>query len=146
MKGAALAFSLAALSALMPTTSMAQSAEAAALLNAYRAEKGRAPVQVSPVLEKMAARQAKHMQKTGTLSHSGPKGRSVGKRARAAGYRWCHIAENVAHGRWDMAGLFNTWAGSGPHAKNMANRKVREFGLHKTKDGFAVLILGQPGC
>jgi uncharacterized protein YkwD len=141
-----LKLALAVVLTICASAAFAQNAEFGALLNALRSENGKGAVQQSETLRVLAENQARHMEATGALSHAGPKGRSVGKRARKAGYKWCHIAENVAQGQRDAQSVLRAWSGSKPHRKNMLLRKVKDFGMHQTPGGFSVLILAQPGC
>jgi uncharacterized protein YkwD len=115
-------------------------------LNAFRAKERRAPVTVSPTLEKAARRHADDMAANGFFSHSGSDGSSVGDRVRAQGYGYCLVAENIAKGQKSLARVMESWANSRGHRKNMLHRDVTEFALVRGRGDIWVMVLARPGC
>lgn len=113
--------------------------------NALRAEAGQAPLAVSGVLTRAAEGHARDMAQNGFFSHTGSDGSGVGDRARAAGYRFCFIAENIASGQSSMDGALSAWMGSADHRRNILSEGAREFALARAGDIW-VMVLGRPGC
>jgi uncharacterized protein YkwD len=64
--------------------------------NRFRHEQGLAPVKPDRGLEKAAHEFADYMARTGRYGHEAD-GRKPGDRARAAGYDYCLVAENIAY-------------------------------------------------
>jgi uncharacterized protein YkwD len=120
--------------------------EALARLNEMRADQGRPPLSYAPVLEGVALKHAQELARRQVLSHEGENGSSAGDRVRAAGYGWCRVAENIAKGPQDLNHALQMWHRSRPHARNMYDRHMREFGVAKTSDGYWVMVLAKPGC
>ncbi|AVO39357.1 CAP domain-containing protein [Pukyongiella litopenaei] len=115
-------------------------------LNAYRSAKGRAPVAYSRQLEAAALRHARDMARNSFVSHRGSDGSFISHRARAQGYRFCYLAENLAQGQADLDAVMSDWAGSAEHRKNMLSRKATEFALVRVDGNYWVMMLGRPGC
>ncbi|MEW9921492.1 CAP domain-containing protein [Marimonas sp. MJW-29] len=114
-------------------------------LNGLRAAEGRAPVAYSKTLAQVAQAHAQDMARQGRMSHIGSDGSKIGQRVRRAGYRWCHVSENVAKGHRSLQKVLNAWAASPGHRRNMVNRKAREFGLGRVGDEYWVMVLAGPG-
>ncbi len=140
---AALAFALA--SALMPAAADVVPGGAEAL-NAFRADNGRGAVRHSPRLQKAAESHAQAMAQGGWFAHTSPSGSTLTKRARAVGYRFCYVSENIAKGQDDLPTVMRDWAGSRGHRRNMLARKATEFGLARAPGDIWVMVLGKPGC
>ena len=119
-------------------------ATATKALNALRAENGRKAVAYSPRLEKAAQAHANEMAKTGSRSHKGANGSSVGDRVKRAGYKWCFVAENIAWGQSNVRSVMAGWSGSSGHRKNMLNRKAREFAIARAPGNVWVMVLARP--
>jgi uncharacterized protein YkwD len=120
--------------------------DATQMLNNFRADKGRAVIRYSRKLERVAQAHAEDMRRMGGMTHKGSDGSSPGDRARRAGYKWCYISENVAQGYPTLADAMRGWANSKGHAKNMLNKRAKEFGLARVDGNFWVMVLAQPGC
>lgn len=115
-------------------------------INAYRTAKGRAPVAYSRQLEAAALRHARDMARNNFVSHRGSDGSFITHRARAQGYRFCYLAENLAQGQANLNAVMSDWANSAGHRKNMLSRKATEFALVRVDGDFWVMMLGRPGC
>lgn len=113
--------------------------------NVLRAEAGQAPLAVSGVLTRAAEGHARDMAQNGFFSHTGSDGSGVGDRARAAGYGFCFIAENIASGQNSLDGALAAWMGSTEHRRNILSEGAREFALVRAGNIW-VMVLGQPGC
>lgn len=124
----------------------AEPEEAARALNALRAEKNRPPLGWSAGLQRAAAAHAQDMAARGYFSHQGADGSSAGTRARAAGYGWCFVAENIAKGQPDLASVMAAWDASRGHRKNMLARDAQEFALARAPGNIWVMLLARPGC
>lgn len=119
---------------------------AANWLNAYRSEKGRPALSVSPRLTRAAAGHAADMAARGFFNHTGSGGSSIGDRVRAQGYGFCFVAENIAKGQGSLDQVLSGWAASEGHNRNMLAREAREFGLVRGPGNLWVMVLGRPGC
>lgn len=137
---------LALLCALPLAGGAAEPEDAARALNALRSEKGRAPLAHSPALQRAAAAHADDMAAKGYFSHAGADGSSTGERARAAGYGWCFVAENIAKGQPDLTSVMAAWEASRGHRKNMLAREAQEFALARAPGNIWVMLLARPGC
>lgn len=115
-------------------------------LNTYREGQGLAPLERAPALEEMAARHASDMAEKGYFAHVSPDGRGLTERARAVGYRYCSLAENIALGQRSPDEVFASWRNSAPHRENMRLPDVTEYGLARAQGDYWVLVLGRPGC
>ena len=112
-------------------------------INAFRAEDGLDPLTWSPALEAAARRHARDMAETGALSHRGSDNSAVGDRARAEGYAWCQIAENIAFGYADQATVLEGWKSSPGHRRNLLLKGAQDFGLAQVQQDYWVLVLGR---
>jgi uncharacterized protein YkwD len=124
----------------------AQAQQARQMLNGLRAEQGISGVVPSEILEEIAMAHAMDMAENGFFSHTGSDGSSIGDRARAAGYGYCAIAENIAKGQKSLTEVMSSWAASRGHRRNMLNRNVTEYGLVRAPGHIWVMVLGAQGC
>jgi len=62
------------------------------------------------------------------FSHVDPEGRSVSRRATAAGYRWQHVGENIAAGLGEPAEVVAGWLASPGHCANIMAPEFAEMG------------------
>ena len=128
-------------------------AELVALLNAYRAEKGKAPVAADPALQEAARAHAADMMLNNFMGHSSSTGMSFqGRMAAFVGdvTKYPSIGENAARetvGKGSLdektRALFQQWVDSAPHRKNMVNRSfafVSTGVIEKGGDIWAVQI------
>ena len=134
---------LAAVMAALATPVFAN-AEARQIVNELRSENGVRAIAYSPRLERAAQRHATDMARGNFFSHTGRNGSSVGDRARAAGYKWCYVAENIAQGQTSLTSAMNAWVNSRGHRRNIMNRKAREFAVAKAPGNFWVMVLAKP--
>lgn len=116
------------------------------MLNAERARAGLPGVVASSKLATTAQAHASDMSAKNYFSHTSANGRTLGKRAKAQGYNYCWIAENIALGQGSEAEVLTSWMTSAGHRKNNLASRATEFGLGRTSDNYWVLVLGQPGC
>ena len=116
------------------------------LVNVQRQRNGRAPINRSTTLDRIAADHAKDMAKRGYFSHKSPDGRQLRDRAARRGYRACLMAENIAKGYSSAPQVVDGWMKSRGHRKNMLLNKVSEFGVAQAGDRIWVMVLARPGC
>ena len=125
--------------------------------NDFRAENGLAALPSNPVLTDEARRFAAYLAATGGFSHTAD-GREPGARAKAAGYDYCELAENIAFEedsrgfearrlvRLFMAG----WEASPGHRRNLLDPDVAETGVGVARAPgpgrryLAVQVFGRP--
>jgi hypothetical protein len=110
------------------------------LTNAFRREQGLGAVQPNPVLRRAAEDFARYLVRTGSFSHTAD-GRQPGDRAKAAGYDFCIVSENLAS-NLDSRG-FETmqlasdavegWKASPGHRKNLVDAHVSEIAVAVAK-------------
>jgi uncharacterized protein YkwD len=113
-------------------------AEVLALINEARAKPRRcgsssfkpAPaLTLSATLNKAALAHAQDMAKHDHFEHRGTDGSSPADRAARAGYRWRHIAENIAAGAPTARDVVQGWLDSPGHCANIMGAQYREMGL-----------------
>lgn len=112
-------------------------------LNAYRASAGRGPVAADPELTAAAQAYAQTMAATGQFAHRGPDGSSSGTRARQAGCSWRAAAENIAWGQQSESEVFQGWADSAGHRRNMLNAGYTRFGLGRAGTYWVLMFADQ---
>ncbi len=104
--------------------------------NAFRAENGLAALAPDEILTAEARDFAGYLARTDRFSHTAD-GRSPGDRARAAGYDYCELAENIAYEEDDagfgaerLTHLFmDGWEKSPGHRRNLLNPDVIQTGI-----------------
>jgi uncharacterized protein YkwD len=111
-------------------------------LNAYRKANGKPALTLNKKLSKAAERHAQDMAKKDFRSHTGSDGSSVGQRVRKAGYKWCHVSENITWGRGSLRDAIAAWDASAGHKTNMLRRKPREYGVAGV-DGIWVMVFAR---
>lgn len=126
------------------------------LTNQFRREPGRRQVKVNPQLTTTAQQFADFMARTDKFGHTADGSRPA-DRAKAHGYDYCVIAENIAY-QYNSAG-FSTealakgfvegWENSPEHQKNMLDSAVTETGVaiarsRQTGTYYAVQLFGRP--
>ncbi|MFU1477478.1 CAP domain-containing protein [Roseovarius sp. C7] len=121
------------------------SRQALAAVNRYRSDYSQPALRTNGRLAAAAASHAADMAATDGLSHTGSDGGDVADRARAAGYDYCFIAENIAQGPKDIAEALAGWMASPGHRQNMLNPRAREMAMARRGD-FWVMVLGERGC
>ena len=115
-------------------------------INGFRADEGRAPLDVSSTLTRAATAHAKDMARNGYFSHTGSDGSSVADRARRVGYRYCFIADNIAKGQPGLDAVLTGWAGSAGHRRNMLAAEAKSVALVEAPGRIWVMVLGRDGC
>ncbi len=121
-------------------------AKATDAVNALRAKAGKAPVVYSARLEAIAMGHARDMARRGRMTHKSANGDGPGERARAQGYGWCMIAENVAWGQQSLREVMQSWKGSKGHRRNMLQTHATELGVARASGDYWVMVLAKPGC
>ncbi len=103
-------------------------------LAAIRRSAGLSILSPDAQLEKAARQQAEFMAATGKMVHTTARGRDFLTRVRGNGIEGA-AAENIAHGRFGLDGLFSAWVNSPPHRRNMLDKRFTRFGLASAKAG-----------
>jgi uncharacterized protein YkwD len=103
--------------------------EMLASVNAARKKAGLRPVTPNALLDKAAQRHAEDMLARGYFAHQSPSGTTVRERARAAGYEWHSIGENIAFGQTSVDEVMETWLNSPGHRKNILTPGFAELGV-----------------
>jgi uncharacterized protein YkwD len=91
-------------------------------INAYRAEKGAAPLAIDERLTQLAREHSAAMAKAGAMTHDG-----FDKRYRASGFRRCveNVGWNLPTPQAQLAG----WQHSPPHDRNLVDPHLKAMGL-----------------
>ncbi|MBN9119626.1 MAG: CAP domain-containing protein, partial [Planctomycetes bacterium] len=124
--------------------------------NAFRKGEGRAPVATNADLAAAARYFADYMAANDEYGHTAD-GKGPGDRAKAHGYEYCIVLENIAYA-FDSRGFdtgpladefFNGWKASPGHRKNMLDPDVTETAVAvarsaKTGYYYAVQMFGRP--
>lgn len=100
---------------------------AARVISAYRAEHGLGPVRVDPRLMRVAADYARVMGERDRIKHG--LGRSLPRRAEAAGYDWGYVSENLAASYDSFDEAMRGWKASPRHNKNLLNEYSTDVGI-----------------
>jgi len=87
------------------------------------------PVDFNPLLEKSAKRYAREIKRNNRFKHTDRKGKTVGSRVDAAGYRWLEVGENLGKGQVNLDQLIQDWLKSPTHCALMMSPKFKEVGL-----------------
>ena len=131
-----------------PANASALANEIAAGLNANRRAQGQAPLRYNTQLARAAMAHACDMAVNNFFGHRGSDGSNLQRRVRAAGYRDCLVAENLAWGYPTSQQIISGWMGSNGHRTNMLHPRAAEFGVGITqgpKGPNWVLVLAR-GC
>lgn len=92
-------------------------------------------------LNQIAQSHAVFMDSIDELTHTGENDENIGERAKAGGYDYTTIAENLAKGYADEASVIDAWKNSSGHCENMMNANVREMGVG-TSGAYWVMVYG----
>lgn len=87
------------------------------------------PLQLSAVLSRAALQHAQDMVRNNHFEHEGTDGSTPAQRATRVGYRWRHVAENIAAGAPNAAAVVEGWLASPGHCANIMNADYREMGI-----------------
>ena len=114
-------------------------------LETIRKSAGLAGLSPDAKLEKAALAQSGYMAAAGKMNHTALRGRDFESRMKAGDIP-APAAENLAHGRMEMAKVFQMWVDSPPHRRNMLDPRFTRFGLANVAadDGrrYWTLVLG----
>jgi uncharacterized protein YkwD len=108
-----------------------------ALLDLHNSKRGALfPLVVNDKLSTAARKHAEWMAKNNTMSHNQGR-RTVADRAKAEGYGWNYVGENIAMGYTDVNSVFEGWMNSAGHRANIMNRNYKDigFGVATTSKG-----------
>jgi uncharacterized protein YkwD len=101
------------------------------LVNAERRKRGLAALSSSSALTRAARGHSRDMVRRGFFDHTSPGGGTPGDRARAAGYTWSTVGENIAWGGGRYAtprSIVRMWMNSPGHKANILGRSYRDAG------------------
>lgn len=104
-------------------------AEMLAKVNAERKRGGAPPLRPNERLDQAAQRHAADMLARHYFAHESPEGETVRERARAAGYDWRAIGENIAEGQLSVDEVMDTWMHSPGHRRNILDPNYKELGV-----------------
>ncbi len=128
------------------TTTVGASASAQEVYGYVRGSAGLAAARPDPALEKAAMQQARYMAQTGRMVHTTDRGRDFSTRMRQNGVEG-PAAENIAHGRMEVAKVFQMWVDSPPHRRNMLDPRFSRYGLASAADAegrrYWALVMGK---
>ncbi|MEY8843140.1 CAP domain-containing protein [Cribrihabitans sp. XS_ASV171] len=113
----------------VPDEASAMRSEVIALGNEARSENGQQTLEQADKLAKAAQDHACWMAETGNFSHSGKNGSTIADRARAAGYNYRFIAENIAFGQEAADQVVSGWMESEGHRQNLLSARATEIGI-----------------
>lgn len=141
-------FSGAAHACSIPANDRALAQEALALVNAERRAMGLRDLAYDSTLGDVANRQSCWMADSRQMSHKGPMGGDVGRRAKKAGYKYRHVSENVAMGFDTASAVVKAWMNSPGHRRNILNTQPTEAAVSARvgADGkvYWTLFFGKP--
>lgn len=100
-----------------------------ARVNAERKRAGVRPLAANPRLDQAAQRHAADMLARRYFAHESPEGNTVRERAKAAGYDWQEIGENLAEGQLSVGEVMDSWMHSPGHRRNLLDPGFRELGV-----------------
>lgn len=138
--------SISALNPSINTASVGASASAQEVYGYVRSSAGLSAARPDPALEKAAMQQARYMAETGRMVHTTGRGRDFSTRMRQNGIEG-PAAENIAHGRMEVAKVFQMWVDSPPHRRNMHDPRFSRYGLASATDAegrrYWALVMGK---
>jgi uncharacterized protein YkwD len=107
-------------------------------------------LQENTALTDAAQSHAEDMATHNFLGHGGSSGSMPGGRAKAFGYAWTEVGENVAAGQSTAEEVVDTWLASASHCENLMNPGYSQTGIahaisyNSDKGIYWVQIFGQP--
>lgn len=126
------------------------SADEQAVLDATNAERKKAkldPLTADPKLTEAARAHAANMAKQNKLDHT-LDDKKFDDRAKAAGYQYQSLGENIAHNQKTPADVVAAWMASEGHKANMLNDKFTQIGVAVAKNDkgepYWVQVFGTP--
>jgi uncharacterized protein YkwD len=99
------------------------------LTNLERQKVGLAPLKLSLPLTRAAQLHSTDMARNSYFSHTGQNGSSMADRAKATGYKYSYLGENLAAGKATPEGTIRQWMNSSGHRANILNRNFTEIGF-----------------
>lgn len=93
-----------------------------------------APLTLDAQLGKAALAHSRDMAFNGYFSHESPAGERVAARARAAGYPFASIGENIAYGQRTVEDVMASWLASPGHCANIMEPSHRAMGIAYATD------------
>jgi uncharacterized protein YkwD len=99
-----------------------------AALNAQRASRGLAPLELDPNLSKIASSYASEMATRNFFSHTSPEGDDPFKRMDRAGYRYGYAGENIALDQSPSSAAEALWHSPG-HRENILEPHYQKVGI-----------------
>lgn len=109
--------------------------------NAIRRERGLRPLEHNGSLARLAREHSCAMAREGKLSHTGPRGATLGDRVHAAGESYRQVGENVAmnlRAREPLTTAVRGWMQSEGHRANILEPGFTETGAGVCRAGVAV--------
>ncbi len=125
-------------------------AEAARLLNAYRAESGVGALVIDADLARIAGDYARHLAEAGRMTHGLEPYGGLEKRLKAAGYPYAAAGENLGQGYRTIRQTITGWKHSPPHDRGMKDAEMTRMGIasaenpRKRGDVYWCLIVARP--
>lgn len=120
------------------------------LTNRARADDGLAPLAVDPGLQRAARIHAENMARLNRLSHelSETDTPSLADRARAAGYRYSMLGENIAFNYYSPSQAVDGWLDSEGHRRNILTAEYTQIGVSLAYNSFGqpyyIQVFGRP--
>ncbi len=102
-------------------------ATAASMISGYRRNNGLSPVELDPVLMRLAGEQARAMAQRDKLDHN--VGKDFNTRISTSGFDAKVAVENISAGYHTLAEAFSGWRDSPPHRANMLNAGATRMGI-----------------
>ena len=115
------------------------------LVNALRREKGLAPVAAHPALVQAAGAHAAALARRGVLDHAGADGTGPGLRARAAGYDFGLVVENLAAGMDAAHPVLEIWLARDSHRSNLLREQVHHAGIACARGTWVLMLARERG-
>ncbi|MCA8997128.1 MAG: CAP domain-containing protein [Planctomycetaceae bacterium] len=107
-------------------------------INVSRASMGMRPLNMNPILTRVAQDWSNYMATNNYFNHLSPDGTTPQQRAQQAGYKGNGGWENIAAGQNTAQETFNSWMNSDGHKANMLNRDLNEVGIGIATNGQGV--------
>lgn len=98
-------------------------------VNEERSAVGLAPLSWCPSLARSAYNHSRDMAERQYFEHDSPEGNEVSDRARAEGYDYSFVGENIAVGQESVVEVMDDWMNSTGHRANLLMSSYEHFGL-----------------
>ena len=113
------------------------------LLNAQRNHYGLPSLTQNRALMRAAHAHALDVAQRGMVSHVSTNGNRLADRARAAGYCYRTLAENIAWGHDTEVANIRGWMNSSGHRRNILHNGITQYGVGRVGDIW-VMVVGRP--